>query len=129
MNTDTPLTSDELALQRTVMASERTFMAWSRTALSFISFGFAIPKVLEHIEVQTRVLGDHGPKIFGISMILLGILILAGSSLQHGSMVRRMKLQHRNAFASTKLSFAVAIILTLIGLLALLSLGLNIGPF
>jgi putative membrane protein len=129
VNKDTPLTGDQMALQRTVMASERTFMAWSRTALSFISFGFAIPKVLERIEAKERLLGDHGPKIFGITMILLGVFILAVSSLQHGSMVKRTRLDHQRSFASTGLSFAVALVLFVIGLLAVLSLALNIGPF
>ena len=129
MNEPAHFTSDELALQRTIMASERTFMAWGRTALSFISFGFAIPKVLAQLEPKQRLLGDHGPQIFGITMVSLGVLILALSSLQHGAMINRMKIQKQKSFSSTGLSFLVAAVLFLIGVLALLSLALNVGPF
>ena len=36
----------ELAVERTVMAANRTLQAWIRTALSLISFGFTIYKIL-----------------------------------------------------------------------------------
>jgi len=129
MNKNVPLTSDQMALERTIMASERTFMAWSRTALSFISFGFAIPKVLEQLQPNKRLLGDHGPRIFGITMILLGVFILAFTSFHHRRMVKRMKLDQPQSFSSTSISTVVAIVLLIIGLFAILNLLMNIGPF
>ena len=53
MNETPPLTSNEMALDRTLMALERTLMAWIRTSLSLISFGFTIYKFLQ-------ALGDKG---------------------------------------------------------------------
>lgn len=39
-----------LAAKRTLMAADRSLMAWVRTALSMISFGFTIYKVLHGLE-------------------------------------------------------------------------------
>ncbi|MDD4650564.1 MAG: DUF202 domain-containing protein [Desulfoplanes sp.] len=35
---------NELAVMRTLMASERTFLAWCRTAMALIGFGFILEK-------------------------------------------------------------------------------------
>ena len=37
----------DLATTRTLMAADRTLMAWIRTALSLLSFGFTIYKLLD----------------------------------------------------------------------------------
>lgn len=41
------LSSNELACHRTQMAADRTLLAWVRTAMSFISFGFTLYKILD----------------------------------------------------------------------------------
>ncbi len=43
----------DLGAVRTILAADRTLMAWIRTALSMLSFGFTIYKLL-------RALADHG---------------------------------------------------------------------
>jgi putative membrane protein len=124
-----PQSSDDLALQRTVMASERTFMAWTRTAISMISFGFAIPKILQYTEeAQHKFLQETMPKIIGVILIFLGVFVLLISAFQHGRLVRNMRRDHMHLkFSSSRLSFVVAVVLTLLGVLALVSIVFNIG--
>jgi putative membrane protein len=131
MSEQKPLTSDELALQRTVMASTRTFMAWTRTALSLISFGFSIPKILEYTEpAKFARLGEWAPKIFGVALIFLGVLVLGASAHEHIKLVRDVRRSHKHMkFSSNRLSYAVALVLTALGILALLNLTLSVGAF
>ena len=123
-------TSDELALQRTLMASERTFMAWTRTAVSLITFGFSVPKILEYsAESSRRLLGDFGPRAFGTTLVCLGVVSLIASALQHGKLVRKTKELHQGMkFATSRLSYIVAIVLTILGAFALLDIIFRIGP-
>ena len=116
------LSSDELALQRTMMASERTFMAWTRTALSLISFGFAIPKVAEVAERGRHIFGDWAPRAFGIVMVALGVFVLAVSSFEHWKQLHKMRADNRAQFASSRLSYVVASVLSLLGAIALANL-------
>lgn len=125
------LNSDELALQRTLMASERTFMAWTRTAISMISFGFGIPKFVEYVgEARHQAFAEFTTKTLGAGLILLGVYVLVGSAFHHGSLVREMRRQNESLrFSSSRLSYSVAIILTILGILALLNITLNVGSF
>ena len=45
-------TATTLAFERTYLAHERTQMAWVHTALSLISFGFAIAKFFEMLHAK-----------------------------------------------------------------------------
>lgn len=81
-------TSDELALDRTVMAAhrtlmaaDRTLMAWVRTGLSMASFGFTIYKILQGFEQSGVTLGAAAqPRVVALFLIGLGnISIMLGS--------------------------------------------------
>jgi len=117
--------SDELALQRTVMASERTFMAWTRTALSLISFGFTIPKVAEIADKARHIFGGWSPKAFGIAMVALGEFVLAVSAIEHWKQLRKMREENLAQFPSGRLSYIVASVLSVLGALALTNLIFN----
>lgn len=123
-------TSDELALERTVMAADRTLMAWTRTALSLISFGFTIYKFLQYSQQEGTgklQLGLEGPQHMGMAMIGLGIVFLLLASIQFW---REMKmLQPRLRFSALRLSLALAVLLALIGVLALGNVAFKVGPF
>jgi putative membrane protein len=70
-----PITPD-LGVMRTVMAADRTLMAWIRTALSLLSFSFAIYKILQEIQEAGKILPhENSPRNVGI---FLGILGTAG---------------------------------------------------
>jgi putative membrane protein len=71
-----------LAVNRTLMGADRSLMAWIRTALSMVSFGFTIYKILEGFVAGGANLGTAGqPRAVGLFLIgagtasiLLGIL-------------------------------------------------------
>lgn len=71
-----------LAVNRTLMGADRSLMAWIRTALSMVSFGFTIYKILEGLVASGSNFGAAGqPRVVGLFLIgagtvsiLLGIL-------------------------------------------------------
>ena len=88
MDNDTtvkPLSSNQLAVDRTRLAHERTLMAWIRTATSLISFGFTIYKFFQYMQEKSQVPIDRmfGPREFALFMIGLGLLALLFATVQH----------------------------------------------
>ena len=71
-----------LAAHRTLMAADRSLMAWVRTALSMISFGFTIYKILQGFAQSGTVLsGAAQPRVVGLFLIGLGtISVLMGAA-------------------------------------------------
>lgn len=61
-----PSTTDKLAIERTRLANERTFLAYFRSAIVFLSSGFAIVK-LEMLEEVKWV---------GYALIIIGPILL-----------------------------------------------------
>jgi putative membrane protein len=123
-------TSDELALERTVMAADRTLMAWTRTALSLISFGFTIYKFLQYTREEGTSklqMGLEGPQHMGMAMIGLGIVFLLLSAIQFWRDMKRLEPLRR--FSPWRLSLALALLLALVGMLALANVALRVGPF
>ena len=87
-----PISNNEFAMERTVMAYERTLMAWVRTAVSLISFGFTIYKFLGDMDknptASHRILT---PRIIGMIMISFGLLALLLAQIQHRSGMKKIK--------------------------------------
>ena len=118
---ETPLhpdTGTRLAFERTFLAHERTLLAWIRTGLGLISFGFAIAKFFEYLHEK---LGEAAPllgaKNVGILMIAMGLVALTLATLQQGLAMRALRMQCPGL--QKPLSWVVAALLALIGLLAL----------
>lgn len=65
--------SDQLAVERTRLANERTFLAYFRSAIVFLSSGFAIIKlkILDEIEWIGYILIAIGPILLLIGLIRL----------------------------------------------------------
>ncbi len=120
--------TNELAKERNRAAYDRTLMAWIRTAISLIGFGFAIATSYEYIHMETlertgRFLDViHAPLWFGISFILLGMLCILGGVIQHLKVLRQIQSSKFTSTESKPLAKIVALILLLIGVLALISL-------
>ena len=77
--------SNQLALERTILSHERTLMGWIRTSTSLITFGFTIYKFFQ-LELQGRppLQGAIGPRQFAVLMICIGLfsLMMATSSFE-----------------------------------------------
>jgi putative membrane protein len=114
------LSSDALALDRTRLAHERTMMAWIRTSASMISFGFTIYKFFDYFKGEKPVTqGFITPRRFAIFLIATGLVVLAGAALQNWSELSRLR--RAGARVPRSLAGAIAILMSIIGVLALIS--------
>ena len=126
---DTELkTADILALDRTRMAAERTLMAWVRTALSMISFGFTIYKFLQVLQEQSTlpVMRPQTPRDVGLTLTGIGTFAVAIACVQYWKYIR--KLRPDRPYRPWDLTFIVACLIGLLGLLIFVSIILRAGP-
>jgi putative membrane protein len=127
-----------LALERTWMASERTLMSVMRTALALIGFGFTIYQFLIKFAPETPHAAQTA-RNFGISLIVLGIgTVVVGLVSQFRSLAQLRErrnglyalglLRHGLDFRPSPIS-VVAVLLLMLGLVAILGIAFRIGPF
>jgi putative membrane protein len=127
-----------LAFARTRMASERTLMAVMRTALSLIGFGFTIYQFISKFEDQ-KPHAAVAARNFGLSLIVLGIgTLIVGliSEYRSLSLLRERRnslnaqglLHNAETFRPSPVSI-IALLLLIIGLVAILGMALKLGPF
>jgi putative membrane protein len=139
--------SNELSSQRTAMsfertafASDRTLMAMVRTALALIGFGFTIFEFFRKLTDEIpQGLPPEAPRRFGLALIVLGVVLLALGIYNHARQTserraRRQqlyeeKLMHHPEMKRPNASLIVAVLLLLVGLAAILRVGLSVGPF
>ena len=118
--------TNELARRRNRDAAERTLMAWIRTRLSLISFGFGLDKIVAAID---RVGGSNGPRpgvvAVALGFILTGILALAVATQQHLAELRRLSRDDYVYVGVPRLAAATAILIALIGVMAMIVLVLG----
>lgn len=119
----------DLALQRTIIAADRTMMAWIRTSISMIGFGFSIYKFFEYLRESQEFHGTiraQAPRNFGMALIILGTLVLLLAVLQHWQFLRQIGAVHRSNIWS--LTVITALLVAMIGILALINVSLKAGP-
>ena len=117
--------STTLAFERTRVAYERTMMAWIRTATSLITFGFTLYKFFYYLAQQDPVRHpEHvlGARTLGILMIVIGLLSLGLAAAQHR---QQLKLLRTHYPAPPSLSQLVAVLIAVLGIVALLATALN----
>ncbi|SDG44393.1 YidH family protein [Bosea robiniae] len=128
-----------MSFQRTRMSAERTLMSVIRTALSLISFGFTIYQVFEKAREHGVITHAGSSRNFGVTLVLLGILMLVGGIIYHLQFMVGLR-QQRQAMAADGLvhaesSFPVsmtlitAVLLLGLGVVAIVSMILRSGPF
>jgi putative membrane protein len=130
-----------LSVQRTRMAAERTLMATMRTSLSLIGFGFTIFSFFQGISsgpVGVDVIPPRAPARFGLALVFIGVLTLLLGILYHYRYMVQLRRQRsefieRGYLPGTSsfplsMSLVTAFLILLVGLAAILSIMLRVGP-
>ena len=127
-----------MSFQRTRLSADRTLMSVIRTALSLIGFGFTIYQVFHKAAEAGMLKSSSAPLNFGVALVLLGIAMLAAGIFYHLKFMvglRREREQmksdgliHAESVYPVSLTLIVALLLLLIGVLAILSMVYGVGP-
>jgi putative membrane protein len=128
-----------MAFQRTRMAADRTLMAIIRTSLSLISFGFTIYQIFKKLHDAGVLKSSGSARNFGETLVLLGIVMLTLGIIYHVMFMLGLRTQreymraegllHAQSGFPTSLTLIVAVVLLIIGLVAIVSMVLQVGPF
>jgi putative membrane protein len=120
----------DLGYERTRLAADRTLMAWIRTSVSMISFGFTIFKFFVYLRESNLLSSQlplHGPRNLGLGLVGLGTLLLGMAIVEYLLYQRWLSREMKKKFPFSTALLA-AILISLIGILALLNLLYNVGP-
>ena len=141
-----PDVSDELSsrrtsmsFQRTRMSADRTLMSVIRTSLSLIGFGFTIYQVFQNAYEAGLLKGSRPARNFGEALVLLGMLMLGLGIVYHVQFMiglRRLRaslitqtLVHGEDRFPVSLTLLVALTLFAVGVVAIISMVFQAGPF
>ncbi len=111
--------------QREHQANERTFLAWLRTSIALIGFGFAIARFglfLRQLESAFRQQNTASPSFInsqnlGLSLVLVGILIIALSVWRYNQVFRQIETS--NYQPNRLMVWLTAIVVALVGILSI----------
>lgn len=145
INSDPGLISVELSsrrtgmsFQRTRMSADRTLMSVIRTSLSLIGFGFTIFQVFQKLHDTGILKADGAARNFGKALVFLGIGMVAAGIVFHiafmvglrreRAMLKRAGLIHAESQYPLSLTLMVAVLLLVIGVLAVVTMVTGGGP-
>ena len=115
------MSANELSLERTLMASERTLLAWVRSAMSFISFGFTMYKVLESMATSLAAkIEILQPQHLGLFLMAIGTAPLGVGMYQYYKTA--IKLGKTGNDAMMNPSFFLASVILLLGIVLFLNI-------
>ncbi|HEY0431298.1 MAG TPA: DUF202 domain-containing protein, partial [Pyrinomonadaceae bacterium] len=129
-----------LSFQRTRMSADRTLMSVVRTSLSLIGFGFTIYNVFRSLQSRVpEAVPVNAARNFGLALLILGAAMLVLGIIYHlrfmmelraerAEMIRR-KLVHGQLSYPVSVTLIGAVLLLLIGLIAIFSIVSRVGPF
>jgi putative membrane protein len=120
----------DLGYERTRLAADRTLMAWIRTSVSMISFGFTLFKFFMYLRESQLLSGQlpmHGPRNLGLALVGLGTLLLGMAIVEYLLYQRWLSREQQVKFPLSTALLA-AVLISLIGVFALLNLLFNVGP-
>lgn len=111
-----------LAVKRNLMAADRTLMAWVRTALSMISFGFTIYKVLQTFQETGGHIFVHRmePRNVGLFLVGLGTMSMVMGTIEYWQTLK--ELRQLGPIRIWRPSFIMAMIISVSGLLVFISI-------
>jgi putative membrane protein len=129
-----------MSFQRTRMSADRTLMSVIRTSLSLISFGFTIYQFFSHLRDTTLFTARaDAPRNFGLTLVAVGIGMLVLGIGYHAHFmleVRRRRAEmaaegliHGQSGFPPSLTLITAVLLLLIGVVAIVSMLQRSGPF
>ena len=128
-----------MSFQRTRMSADRTLMSVIRTSLSLIGFGFTIFQVFQKLYEAKVLQRAQAPRNFGVALVLLGITMLVFGIVYHGKFMLELRRQRQQMRADglvhgesrfpVSMTLIVAVLLLLVGLLAIVSMVFSVGPF
>lgn len=105
------------------MAADRTLMAWLRTALSMISFGFTIYKILEGFQDldDYDLANKFDARMVGEFLVGLGTLSMVMGTVEYWFTIQ--ELSHREKIRVwMRPAFLMSLIISLAGLVIFISL-------
>lgn len=128
-----------MSIQRTRMSADRTLMSVIRTSLSLIGFGFTIHEAFAKMRDAELIHSAAAPRNFGVSLILLGILLLVGGIWRHFEFANELRARRREMVTEgilhgdsdypVSMTLVAAILLLLIGIAAMLDVTLDMALF
>jgi len=128
-----------MSFQRTRMSAERTLMSVVRTSLSMISFGFTIYAFFGQLQKDNLLRRENAPRNFGVTLICLGVGILAAGIAYHIAFMRELRrtreemaaegLIHGHSHFPVSYSLIVAVLLLALGVTAIANAMFHFGPF
>src|SRR5215212_1696766 len=129
----------EMSFGRTRMSGDRTLMSVIRTSLALIGFGFAIFQFFHKLRQSGALTNSGAPRNFGLALVILGIAVLVAGiiyqvQLMMGLRKTRDETRSRGLVEGASrypasFTLLAALALLFIGLMAILSMVLNVGPF
>jgi putative membrane protein len=139
INTELASRRTGMSFQRTRMSADRTLMSVIRTSLSLIGFGFTIFQFFRKLQLANELRPDSGTaRNFGFSLVALGVVMLVIGIWYHirfmlGLRNRRRemtsaRLIHAQSEYPISLTLIVAVLLLLIGLVAVVGMVFDVGP-
>jgi len=129
-----------MSFQRTQLSADRTLMSVIRTSLSLIGFGFAIDLLFTRLRTADVVTGgEHAARNFGAALVMLGLVLLVLGTVYHVRFMLGLRglrdeltadgLIHGQGAFPVSATLITAVLLLLIGLVAIVSVVFSVGPF
>ncbi len=127
-----------MSFARTAMSSDRTLMSMVRTSLSLIGFGFTIFQFFHSLSDKfvEGGLSPQAPRRFGLALIVLGVILLGLGISNHLRETKARRARRQMLFDQGLIRHAepvkvsnvlvIAILLLLVGLVAMVHVGMRV---